>query len=473
MDENKKDEREEFFGNGPEREPRELREPSVGVPPAPKRAKKANGWRIAGYCLGALLVAGMGFLGGYYTYAGALDKEMRSLIWAKKQIQEHYYQEITDEDFYNAVFDGVNGLLDPYSGYLTPDEYADMIEEATGKWSGLGVTFSVKDGEDNEQLLVTRVSGNSPAEAAGILPGMAVVGFGVTESEIAESVSYEELSVFLKERAEGEKFILKMTGQKGGEAFYKEVAKEAFIENYVFYRSRASAYIFTGENATVLTESENVLSALDEETAYIRLTQFNGQAAQEFAAVMDIFKEEKKKNLILDLRSNGGGYLNILQDIAGYFCKGATDGTPLVAIADYPDYQRSEFEATANKYAQYFAPDSRISVLADNGTASASECLIGCMMDYGAISYSDIYLSSRSGETKTYGKGIMQRTFASSLFGKPDAIKLTTARILWPLTENCIHGRGVLPEDGAHTVAENYDGDAEILEAWNSISAAK
>ena len=67
----------------------------------------------------------------------------------------------------------------------------------------------------------------------------------------------------------------------------------------------------------------------------------------------------------------------------------------------------------------------------------------------------------------------MQRTFASSLFGKPDAIKLTTARILWPLTENCIHGRGVLPEDGAHTVAENYDGDAEILEAWNSISAAK
>ena len=277
----------------------------------------------------------------------------------------------------------------------------------------------------------------------------------------------------LVERAEGEKFILKMTGQKGGEAFYKEVAKEAFIENYVFYRSRASAYIFTGENATVLTESENVLSALDEETAYIRLTQFNGQAAQEFAAVMDIFKEEKKKNLILDLRSNGGGYLNILQDIAGYFCKGATDGTPLVAIADYPDNQRSEFEATANKYAQYFAPDSRISVLADNGTASASECLIGCMMDYGAISYSDIYLSSRSGETKTYGKGIMQRTFASSLFGKPDAIKLTTARILWPLTENCIHGRGVLPEDGAHTVAENYDGDAEILEAWNSISAAK
>ena len=122
MDENKKDEREEFFGNGPEREPRELREPSVGVPPAPKRAKKANGWRFAGYCLGALLVAGMGFLGGYYTYAGALDKEMRSLIWAKKQIQEHYYQEITDEDFYNAVFDGVNGLLDSYSGYLTPDE---------------------------------------------------------------------------------------------------------------------------------------------------------------------------------------------------------------------------------------------------------------------------------------------------------------------------------------------------------------
>lgn len=85
-------------------------------------------------------------------------------------------------------------------------------------------------------------------------------------------------------------------------------------------------------------------------------------------------------------------------------------------------------------------PTAAFPCLRTTGTASASECLIGCMMDYGAISYSDIYLSSRSGETKTYGKGIMQRTFASSLFGKPDAIKLTTARILWPLTENCIHG---------------------------------
>lgn len=125
-------------------------------------------------------------------------------------------------------------MLDPYSGYLTPDEYADMIEEATGKWSGLGVTFSVKDGEDNEQLLVTRVSGNSPAEAAGILPGMAVVGFGVTESEIAESVSYEELSVFLKERAEGEKFILKMTGQRAGKLFIKRWPRKPLSKTMCF-----------------------------------------------------------------------------------------------------------------------------------------------------------------------------------------------------------------------------------------------
>lgn len=87
MDENKKDEREEFFGNGPEREPRELREPSVGVPPGAETSKEGERLENRGLLSGGLARRGHGFLGGYYTYAGALDKEMRSLIWAKKQIR--------------------------------------------------------------------------------------------------------------------------------------------------------------------------------------------------------------------------------------------------------------------------------------------------------------------------------------------------------------------------------------------------
>ena len=60
-------------------------------------------------------------------------------------------------------------------------------------------------------------------------------------------------------------------------------------------------------------------------------------------------------------------------------------------------------------------------------------------------------------------------TLPRTFLGKSDAIKLTTARILWPLTKNCIHGIGIRPEDGAHTVAENYQTDAEILEVVKAV----
>ena len=120
-----------------------------------------------------------------------------------------------------------------------------------------------------------------------------------------------------------------------------------------------------------------------------------------------------------------------------------------------------EYKAVVEENKQLQA---KIKVLADDGTASASECLLGCMLDYGAISYTDICLIERGGVAKTYGKGIMQSTFPFGL-GNTDAIKLTTAQIFWPKSENCIHGRGILPADGAKSVKENYQKDGEILSA--------
>ena len=90
------------------------------------------------------------------------------------------------------------------------------------------------------------------------------------------------------------------------------------------------------------------------------------------------------------------------------------------------------------------------------------------MLDYGTIGYGDICLSTRSGVAKTYGKGIMQTTYQLSLWGQ-DAVKLTTAKIYWPISGHCIHDRGILPTDGAKTVAENYVKDEEITAAINVL----
>ena len=138
----------------------------------------------------------------------------------------------------------------------------------------------------------------------------------------------------------------------------------------------------------------------------------------------------------------------------------------MVAVAEYQT-KKEKFAADGNYFYDYFSEDSRICVLADSMTASASECLIGSMIDYGAIAYADICLSYRNGVAKTYGKGIMQTTYPYLLTG--DALRLTTAKIVWPKSGRCIHGIGVLPTDGAITVEENYVGDVEIADAVSKL----
>ena len=104
--------------------------------------------------------------------------------------------------------------------------------------------------------------------------------------------------------------------QSGESTRFVTVYRAAYVENYVFYRDQKKGYGFTGNKADKLTERGEGIPLLDSQTAYIRLTQFNGSAAEEFAQAMSLFKRENKKNLILDLRGNGGGYLDVMREIS-------------------------------------------------------------------------------------------------------------------------------------------------------------
>ncbi len=418
---------------------------------------------------GALAFGTACFFGGYFTYAGKLDAEIKSLIWAKEMIQNEYNYAITDEEFYDAVFDGVNGLLDPYSKYMTEEEYEKVLEESTGRWSGIGLQFNTVDEQGNPRILVSRVAINSPAEEKGVTVGSFLRAFGLTRETMVETLEFKRLSDFLTAREEGEPFFLRF--EKDATEYTVELSKENFLEGNVSYRSNSTAYAFVGEETRV---KEETLACLDNDTAYVRLSQFNGGAATEFDEAMSVFKQENKKNLVLDLRSNGGGYMDILCSIAGYFCKTATEANPVIARADYRNGRKVSFRAKKNVYDDYFSDDSEIIVLADNGTASASECLIGCMIDYGATEYSKVFLYDRVAsketeegieyfwESKTYGKGIMQSYYSKEPFGVSETIKLTTAYIVWPLSERCIHGVGVTTTDGARQMPFGSYEDREI-----------
>lgn len=430
-------------------------------PPAPPTSPKRG--RTVGKIIGGIALAVVVFFCGMLTTWLSLDGELRTLIKIKNTVQKEYYQEISDDEFYRVLFAAINDdLLDPYSQYMTYDEFSAMQGDLAGEHSGIGVAFSIADESGAPQIMVYRVVENSPAEEAGLQYGDQIVGFGKNETELTESVDFNgAFKPFLEGMETGEKFVLKV--QRGDEEMPIRLSKEYYVESYVSYRTNETSYAFTGENALTYTEKGKALTCLPDDTAYIRLSQFTGNAAAGFGQVMQQFKKDGKKNLVLDLRENGGGYLEYVQYIAGYFCKNATDKNPLVTVADYGE-KKVGYAAMGNVYGEYFAEDSRIVVLADSGTASASECLIGCMVDYGAVDYADICLAERGGVARTYGKGIMQTTFYLDA-QKKNFLKLTTAELRWPVSGKSINGRGVLPEDGAVTLTENADGERELESA--------
>ncbi len=425
-------------------------------------------------CVLALFCA---FFGGFFTHKATLPKEINSLLWAKERIQKDYLYEISDEEFYNAVFLGVNSLLDRYSAYLTADENAAAVKKSAGEYSGLGLYFVSATADSADGVTISRTAGGSPAEAAGIADGSRITAYGADENSMTRCTSLTAFTEFTAKYAAGEEFYVEETRYPygAGDARLVPLHKATFTENYVTYRSKTSAYAYSGSEARE-TEKKRAdgdgayaLAALPEDTAYIRLTQFNGNAAAEFDGAMNRFKSDGKTRLVLDLRGNGGGDMEILRSIASYFCKNAADKKPAVAVAKYRDGESYVFKAKKNLYAEYFGENGKVYVLADEGTASASECLMGAILDYGAAANENVCLTAGAdGTAKTYGKGIMQTT-VSRFVWRSEAIKLTSAKIYWPLSGKCIHDKGITAADGCKSVAGSYAPDGEISAALGAF----
>lgn len=399
----------------------------------------------------SVVLAAVAFLCGLLCGNLTGNEGADRLSWAKEMIQKYYYREISDEEFYSATMDGLfgtgsgDGILDRYSAYFSAEENKQRADEQAGDRSGLGVSISYNSVLN--QACLYRVEGNSPAEKAGLAAGMFILGYG----DSAESLSDElgSFSNFVSAKKAGETFCLSAATSADGEGVVYTLAKAEYKQNYVFYADGETGYRFVGENADRQESYSSPYDYLDEETAVIRLDSFAGDAVQQFESALRIFKERGKTHLVLDLRNDGGGQMSVLNGIAAYLCKDAPTKNFAVAKAVYRDGTQEIFSAKGNKYNEYLS-GARVSVLANYNTASASEALMGAMLDYGTIGYDDIYLSDIGGVAKTYGKGIMQATYSNLLTG--EAIKLTVATICWPVSGYCLHDRGILPEDGAISV---------------------
>ncbi|MBR7099814.1 MAG: hypothetical protein IKC91_01530 [Clostridia bacterium] len=404
----------------------------------------------------SLVLLFVGGLSGYAICFYAGGSPAYTLGWVKDMVRKHYYLDLPEEQLKAAQMDdlfGYNGaqaLLDDYSEYYTPQQYREQQAYRAGNQEGVGLSFMQIDGKTQ----IYRVNGNSPAEQSGLRAGMYIHAYG-TSAQSLNSFTSSAFSSFLNALPDGQSFVLQASESDQSQGQCYTLTRQSYTQNYVFYADGEYGYRFTGEKAETLTKTHTWLSFLPQDTAYLRLDSFYGEAAEQMEDVLEIFEQTGKSKLIFDLRNNGGGLLSVLCDIAQYFCM-PTDGTARsfpVSLIEYKGGRQSVYSASESRYLEFFTPQTHITVLANVNTASASEALIGAMLDYQTLDYEDVFLAQIDGVAKTYGKGIMQSTFENVLTGA--AVKLTTATLRWPVGNRCIQGVGITPEDGAMPVFSN------------------
>ena len=360
----------------------------------------------------------------------------------------------------------VNAVLknDDYAQYFTDEEYKEKNNEGDGRYSGIGIALYANAPK------IYSVLGNSPAENAGIKSGDVILRAKLTsQTEFIEFTSIQVAIDFFTNVSDGDEIeiIIKRDGVFEERSF--TLTERKYVCSYVYYYDNQTSLRFVSEDERKPIKklfNDERLDALPSDTALILFKAFEGDSATQLGEALSYFYSSGKSKLIFDLRGNGGGYMDCLREVASYFINNNKNNKNLVTEVE----ERKGSSCYYTKGNNFDDRLKNIVVLADGGTASASECLIGAMLCYNDANFSKdnllIAYNTKRGNYSTYGKGIMQTTYPLLSGG---ALKLTTARVLWPDRETCIHGTGIIQENTAnHINSENAISRAvEILTNYN------
>lgn len=386
------------------------------------------------------------FTCGYFSKYIFDPKTSTSTIDLIRMIEQFGYiidengneKQLTKDDYLKAI---ANGVLDEYSTFYTQEEYQEVAKKRDGDYSGFGLSIT---GSQNKEPVIIKVVGNSPADKVGVRGGDKIVSATIDGQTTTFSNS-KELSEYLSACEKGT--VVEFNVERNGQARTFNVGKEQYMATYVSYfdnQKRISFHTINGKLENVELASERI-EDLGDNVALIRIDGFEGQVATQLARAIECMRLNNKTKLILDLRNNGGGYMSLLTQVARHLIYNGGNKT-LIAYSTGKTENKSFYMENGINYNFI----EKIAVLANDGTASASECLIGAMLYYGEKFSKDTLIIEKNSEGKatTYGKGIMQTTYK---FLDGSALKITTAKILWPDKETCIHLKGILPIDANAT----------------------
>lgn len=327
----------------------------------------------------------------------AVYEEFEELIRIVNELQGKYVDEVTLNTILTNAYRGMLSGLDPYSQYFGEEELADLKVETEGEFEGLGIEVVMKDGF----LVVITPMLDSPAFKAGILVGDKIIKI---DGAPTENMSIRDV-------------VKRLRGKAGVK-----------ITLTVFHEGDVTPVNITIERATIHVNSTRVAKIVEDtyKIGYIAIINFQENTVRDMdAAIQDLMKQGMK-SLILDLRFNPGGLLNVAIDMADKFLEKG------VIVSTRGRDKTQNYVYRAHKKGTY--PNFPLIILVNNGSASASEIVAGAIKDHKRGVLLGI---------KTYGKGSVQSLIPVG-DGKA-ALKLTTARYYTP-SGVCIHEKGIEPD---------------------------
>lgn len=353
-------------------------------------------------------------------YFENIDNNIKKIVG---RISREYLNEYDLQKIEDGIYKGLmESLGDPYSVFYTEKEYKELNEQTSGEFGGIGVQVSAQEGEN---IVVIAPIKGTPGETAGIQPG--------------DKITHIEGEAFFAK--DMDKAVGIMRGEPGTSVTI--TVKRGEGEN-------AKTFDLTITRAIINVDSV-YFEMLENNIGYIQLTGFMEKSATEFKNAYNELKSKGAKKIILDLRNNPGGLLDVTMEIADFIL----DEAVVINIKD----KNGKEEVMKTRDGK---EDFEMVTLINGGSASASEVLSGALQDHKR--------SIIVGE-KSFGKGVIQNVYPFYNKGKEEGLKLTIAEFFTPNNKK-IHSVGItpdhivnLPEDVKEIGIENLEKDTQLQKA--------
>jgi carboxyl-terminal processing protease len=339
------------------------------------------------FVLGTLIVVlafigGMKFTENLWAAGKSVYEQINRFAFVMQLVRDKYVEEPDMNKLVDGAIEGMLGKLDPHSVYIPAKEQKQISEQFSGAFEGIGISFAL---QNNTIVVISPIPG-TPADRMGLRAGDMITKidgistFGITNEEVFK----------------------KLRGPKGTQVKIT-VQRPGLIEALEYNLTRDKIPIHSVETAFML----------DNQTGYVLLNQFTSNTTDEMKAALERLYSQGMKQLLFDLRSNSGGYLEQAIQVLGEFI-----GDKQLLVYTKGRLEGSEIPYHAPEKATY--QTLPLVVLVDNGSASASEIVSGAVqdLDRGVV----------VGIT-TFGKGLVQQGFD---LGDGSVVRITTARYYTP-----------------------------------------